>query len=379
MGPYHSHKNMELIRRILLLSLLYSGGAVNFPGQRSPTRIPIMTSRVSIYSREDCTDTSISGATTVTPPVVLAPGEGRQFISPGYDGTANYAHQAKCIWTFSPASGSQLSFSCSAFNTVATSAPGDLCKGDFLRFYDEGTGGSLGSTGERYCDTTPPSFTYNFPINVLFNSNNDGLSNTGFDCEVVSQSIPVTTTTTTTTTTTKPTPTTTIPPTTDCITIGGAGSGKTCLPFSYGSGRIPYDGCINLSPPGQYVSVVPGIPAPRQTSHNNSFGVNFGAAPRIGRSIGSVLSRHSETEVSTMFWCATQVDPSGYVMEWGECQGGCKADPSGSFIPAPSNTPVAPRHAIRSYGVQSVTVGQLVNLIQNLKTQRRKPHVGIPH
>ena len=68
------------------------------------------------------------GATTATP-VVLAAGEGRQFVSPGYDGATSYANKLKCLWTFTPATGATLTFSCAAFATAATSAAGDLCTG----------------------------------------------------------------------------------------------------------------------------------------------------------------------------------------------------------------------------------------------------------
>ena len=69
-----------------------------------------------------------SGATSTTP-VVLAAGEGRQFTSPGYDGSTGYGNQAKCVWTFTPATGATLTFSCSAFDLTATSAVGDKCTG----------------------------------------------------------------------------------------------------------------------------------------------------------------------------------------------------------------------------------------------------------
>ena len=58
--------------------------------------------------------------------------------------------------------------------------------------------------------------------------------------------------------------------------------------------------------------------------------VSFGPAPR-----NSVAPRHAEEELvfRTLFWCATETDSSGYVMEWGKCAVGCKADPAGSYIP----------------------------------------------
>merc|ERR1712014_245020 len=78
------------------------GGAlgINFPG----FRVPLSRPRSSIYSLESCTDTSSSGATSVTP-VVLAAGDGRQFTTPGYDGSTGYGKQAKCLWTTSTSRG----------------------------------------------------------------------------------------------------------------------------------------------------------------------------------------------------------------------------------------------------------------------------------
>ena len=70
-----------------------------------------------------------AGATSTTP-VVLAAGEGRQFTSPGYDGVSNYAAEAKCLWTFAPAAGAELTFSCSAFNIISTAAVGERCAGE---------------------------------------------------------------------------------------------------------------------------------------------------------------------------------------------------------------------------------------------------------
>merc|ERR1712203_876076 len=145
---------------------------INFPG----LRVPLSGPRSSIYSLESCTDVSSSGATSTTP-VVLAAGEGRQFTSPGYDGSTGYGNQAKCLWTFIPATGATLTFSCSAF--------GDKCTGDFMRVYDLADGNSLDSSGERYCHTTGPAFSYSSEIQVLFNTNNDANAGTGFDCEVV--------------------------------------------------------------------------------------------------------------------------------------------------------------------------------------------------
>merc|ERR1719295_2571443 len=107
--------------------------------------MPLSGPRSSIYSLESCTDVSSTGATSITP-VVLAAGEGRQFTSPGYDGSTGYGNQAKCVWTFAPATGATLTFSCSAFDLTATSAVGDKCTGDFMRVYDLADGNSLDSS-----------------------------------------------------------------------------------------------------------------------------------------------------------------------------------------------------------------------------------------
>ena len=146
------------------------------------------------------------GATSVTP-VVLAAGDGRQFTTPGYDGSTGYGKQAKCLWTFAPATGATLTFSCSTFDLTATSAVGDKCtgknyfenhdhvgddrliSGDFMRVYDLADGNSLDSSGERYCHTTGPAFSYSSQIQVLFNTNNDANAGVGFDCEVVASAI----------------------------------------------------------------------------------------------------------------------------------------------------------------------------------------------
>merc|ERR1712123_483942 len=84
-----------------------------------------------------------------------------------------------------------------------------------------------------------------------------------------------TTTTTTTTGTQSTTTTTVVPTTTDCITIGGPGATKSCKPYTYGSQRVAYDGCINRDTPGRYVNVVPSFgnnsPAPRDDNDQDFF------------------------------------------------------------------------------------------------------------
>jgi len=360
------------------------------------TPVTIPPPRVSSFAQEACTDVTVSGATSTTP-VVLAAGEGRQFTSPGFDGVSGYTDESKCLWTFAPAVGATLSFSCSAFSITSTAAVGERCSGDFLRFYDLAVGNSLDDTGERYCHSTPPSFSYNSEIQVLFRSNPDATVSTGFDCEVVAS-------TATTTTTTTPGP-----QASDCTTIDGPGVGKACMPFSYGSRRIAYDGCINRAPPGQYVAVVPSFDdAPSDVDPNEEEGgefdfveavnnvfspefgfadeefddkldaISFGPAPRRS-SPPRVAPRHGEVDLDEMvfrslFWCATEVDPSGYVMEWGKCNAGCKADPAGSFIP------FSPRRASASQGLgftharRGDTVGQLAAFIRAINKRNQGPN-----
>merc|ERR1711988_925670 len=70
--------NMDIIRLLCFLFFCHGALGINFPG----FRVPLSRPRTSIYSLESCTDTSSSGATSVTP-VVLAAGDGRQFTTPG--------------------------------------------------------------------------------------------------------------------------------------------------------------------------------------------------------------------------------------------------------------------------------------------------------
>ena len=75
----------------------------------------------------------------------------------------------------------------------------------------------------------------------------------------------------------------------------------------------------------------------------------------------------------TLFWCATDVDSSGYVKEWGKCDVGCKADPAGSYIPA------APRRGTTStskgfnHSLRGQTVGQLAAIIRAANQRMRGP------
>ena len=78
---------------------------------------------------KSCKVPPLTGATSTTP-VVLAAGEGRQFTSPGFDGISGYAAESKCLWTFAPATGATLSFSCSAFSITSTAAVGERCAGE---------------------------------------------------------------------------------------------------------------------------------------------------------------------------------------------------------------------------------------------------------
>ena len=233
---------------------------------------------------------------------------------------------------------------------------------------------------------------------MLFRSNPDTTVSTGFDCEVVAS-------TATTTTTTTPGP-----QASDCTTIDGPGVGKACMPFSYGSHRIAYDGCINRAPPGQYVAVVPSFDnAPSDVDTNGEEGeefdfveavnnvfspefgfaeeefdaISFGPAPRR-TSPPRLAPRHGEVDLDEMvfrslFWCATEVDPSGYVMEWGKCAAGCKADPAGSFIPF-SPRRASPSQGSRVNGVKFTharrgdTVGQLAAFIRAINKRKRGPN-----
>ena len=333
---------------LAMLVCLHTSLAINFPG----LRVPLSRPRTSIYSAEACTDVSVTGATSITP-IVLASGEGRQFTSPGYDGSSSYAASAKCLWTFAPAAGATLTFSCSAFTVPSTAAVGETCAGDFLRFYDNAVGNSLDDKGERYCHSTSPAFAYSSEVQVLFRSAASSTGSTGFDCEVVASEA--------------------VPTAADCTTVEGPGVGKACMPFTYGSHRIAYDGCINRATPEQYIASVPSFDdAPSDSSTTSasssssaeeedflenaseifdfgaeSFGfggefgaISFGPAPR-----GAVQPRHGAEEMvfRTVFWCATSADPSGYVMEWGQCAPGCKADPAGSYVPVAPRRTTAPR------------------------------------
>merc|ERR1739848_219783 len=85
--------------------------------------------------------------------------------------------------------------------------------------------------------------------------------------------------------------------------------------------------------------------------------------------------RHGEEEMvfRSLFWCATEVDPSGYVKEWGQCNVGCKADPAGSYVPA------APRRGTSTskdfiHSLRGQTVGQLAAIIRAANQRNRGPN-----
>jgi len=331
--------------------------AINFPSSNpSSTGQGRLVFNRQTFSTASC---AASGSTVTT--VSLNTGEGRVFQSANYP--SNYPDGQSCTYNFQPAAGNQLVFSCSDYDLKATSSVGDLCTGDYLRFYDET--GQLGQSGTRYCHTTAPAFTYTTNINVLFKTNNDGTTGKGYDCQVVAELIPTTTTTTTTTSTTTTTTTTTTPSATDCITIGGPGATKPCLEtFSYDHDRTVYRGCINQETPGQYISLVPDFgdngPAPKDESSGKLTAPSSNSISFLG-SVSALAPRltprhHGSSEVRSLFWCATQTDSDGYVSEWGQCAAGCKADPAGSYLPA------APRTA--ALLASSPTVGDLLDLIQ---------------
>ena len=138
------------------------------------------------------------------------------------------------------------------------------------------------------------------------------------------------------------------------------------------------------------MSVVPNlVPAPKETEDDDEdflqavtevFGefssgssdsgaISFAVAPRR-----QVRPRHGEEMVfRTLFWCATDVDSTGYVKEWGKCDVGCKADPAGSYIPA------APRRGTTStskgfnHSLRGQTVGQLAAIIRAANQRMRGP------
>merc|ERR1711988_1324301 len=142
---------MMSVSTVLVLTTLASSLAINSPYSSRPfrpARDRLVFSRQT-FTTASCTDSSQSLST-----IVLSPGEGRVFQSPNYP--ANYPDGQACTYNFEPAVGAQLVFSCSDVDLTATSSPGDLCTGDYLRFYDET--GVLGQSGTRYCFSDSPAF-----------------------------------------------------------------------------------------------------------------------------------------------------------------------------------------------------------------------------
>jgi len=140
---------------------------------------------------------------------------------------------------------------------------------------------------------------------------------------------------------------------------------------------VAYDGCINRATPGQYVNVVPSFgdngPAPRDQEdffeefdpRDSSSKISFGGSVSSRR---KQLTKKTTREIRSLFWCATEVDPSGYVMEWGKCAAGCKADPAGTYLPA------APRRGAAGFtrARRGQSVGDFVRIIKagNLRNSR---------
>ena len=111
---------------LLCLALITTPAAsINFPGSSESAASRLVFGRS--FSTASC---SLSGVTPTT--VELNIGEGRVFQSPGYP--SNYPNLQECTYNFEPATGAQLKFSCSDMDLTATSNPGDLCTGDYLRF-----------------------------------------------------------------------------------------------------------------------------------------------------------------------------------------------------------------------------------------------------
>ena len=193
---------------LLLVMAVSSVLAINFPSSSRPSRPSSPARDRLVFSRQTFTTASCTDSSQSLSTVVLSPGEGRVFQSPNYP--ANYPDGQTCTYNFEPAVGAQLVFSCSDVDLTATSSPGALCTGDYLRystvqystvqysrvqystvqystaqystgdylrFYDET--GVLGQSGTRYCFSDSPAFTYTTNIKVLFKTNNDGTTGKG--------------------------------------------------------------------------------------------------------------------------------------------------------------------------------------------------------
>merc|ERR1712079_921902 len=134
MGQYSRITNRSIMLRVtaLLVMAVSSVLAINFPSSSRPSRPSSPARDRLVFSRQtfstaSCTDSSQSLST-----IVLSPGEGRVFQSPNYP--ANYPDGQACTYNFEPAVGAQLVFSCSDVDLTATSSPGALCTGDYLRY-----------------------------------------------------------------------------------------------------------------------------------------------------------------------------------------------------------------------------------------------------
>merc|ERR1719305_504712 len=301
----------------------------------------------SALIRIHCTDTSVTGANRSSLIVLPRSGGGQafRFTSPDYEDEESYGAQVKCLWTIWPSSGYRLKFSCSSFSTVATSAPGDLCTGDFLRFYDEKPSNSapdiLGSSGVRYCGSEGPDFTIDGAVNVLFNTNNDGRVSGGFDCVAEVEALPTASTTTKTTTSTIAS---TAPPSTEpppaCTATSGPGVGKPCISFMYGQKRREYDGCINRRKPqrnleeAEFHNILESVfyDESDYLEEDDSDNVEIDTI-NTRRGAASTPNKNRPRKSRAVFWCATETDSSGLVSQWGRCGGSCSTDPAGSLVP----------------------------------------------
>merc|ERR1712226_335091 len=129
MGTLQPAAKMNFLCSLTFTSLLHLAIAINFPGLRNPTNRPLR----STFPVEPCTDVLESGATRGSL-VTLAAGEGRRFVSPGFDGVSAYSPESKCLWTFAPASGASLRFTCTKFSVTPMDPVGEKCRGESCQF-----------------------------------------------------------------------------------------------------------------------------------------------------------------------------------------------------------------------------------------------------
>jgi len=149
---------------------------------------------------------------------------------------------------------------------------------------------------------------------------------------------------------------------------------------------------LHRAPPEQYVSVVPNlVPAPKETEDDDEdflqavtevFGSEFSSGSSDSGAISFSVAprrqlrpRHGEEEIvfRTLFWCATDVDSSGYVKEWGKCDVGCKADPAGSYIPAAPRRGTTSAYRGFNHSLKGQTVGHLAAIIRAANHRMRGP------